>query len=948
MKRLIAAFFAAALCAGVLATPAGAAGFGLKDLDATFTAEDGPPAMNAGGHPFAFTTTIDSTTTTDPVHGEIPLGAIRDLFIELPEGTVADRGAVAQCPSVVFLESVHSGGVQCPDDTAVGFIVAGVGVENPTLFKVPVFNMTPPRGTVVKFGFVPGGVPVTLEAGLSQERPYKPVAKLENVPQPINFYSSETTIWGNPSSSAHDAERGFCLEHGGLCHVNTPERAFLTMPRSCSGPLQTDIETDSWQEPGVWLRYITETHDNSTPPSPLGLSGCGDLGFTSQIQAQPTSDRVESPTGLDVELSTQDPGLTNPDGIAHSDIQKAVVTLPEGVTANPSLAEGLGVCSQAQLEAEKVESEPGEGCPQASKVGTVEVESPILENETVEGELFIATPYENPFSSLLALYMVVRDPQLGILVKLPGKVEPDPHTGQLITTFGEAPYEIPQVPLSDVRVHLREGGRSPLITPPSCGTYTTTASVTPWARPDEPLTTTSSFDISRGLGGGACPPAGAPPFAPGFSAGTLNNAAGSYSPFHLQLTRRDGDQDLTRFSSTLPPGVTGKLAGIGRCSDAAIAVAKTKTGKAELASPSCPADSRIGSATGGAGVGSELTYVTGSLYLAGPYNGAPASVVAIVPAVAGPFDVGNVVVRQALRVDSRTAVVSVDGSASDPLPHILAGIPLRVRDIRADVDRPEFTLNPTSCNPFEVGAQIWGGGSNPFSTLDDSPVSVSDRFQAAGCAALGFKPAMQLTLKGGTRRGSFPALHLLFKPRSGDANLSRLALRFPHSEFIEQGHFRTICTRVQFAAGAGFGTECPKGSVYGHVRIYTPILDEPLVGPVYLRSSNHNLPDVVLAVQGPPSLPIHFEVPTRIDSVHGGLRAIAEDTPDVPVGKVLLNMLGGQRGLFVNSMNICAAKHRADLQLAAQNGAVLHVHPLLNATGCKKHRRAHKRHHHVG
>jgi hypothetical protein len=386
----------------------------------------------------------------------------------------------------------------------------------------------------------------------------------------------------------------------------------------------------------------------------------------------------------------------------------------------------------------------------------------------------------------------------------------------------------------------------------------------------------------------------------------------------------------TRFDATLPPGVVAKLAGASRCSAAQIAAAKQKSGRLELALPSCPANSRIGRVLAGAGVGSALTYVPGRVYLAGPFGGAPLSAVGIVPAVAGPFDAGTVVTQFALRIDPRTAKVTVDGARSDPIPHILKGIPLKVRDVRVYADRPDFTLNPTNCEPSRTLAQIMGGGADPFSLADDAPVSLTSRFQAADCARLGFKPNLSLRLRGGTRRGAFPALRLLYEPRpKNDANLSRLVLRFPRSEFVEQGHFRTICTRVQFAAGAGNGAQCPKGSIYGRVRVFTPILDEPFEGPVFLRSSNHNLPDVVLALHGPPGFAIDAEVSARIDSIRGQLRAIAEATPDVPVSKAVINMQGGQKGLFVNSTDICRKPHRANVSMSGQNGKQQSITPRL-------------------
>ncbi|HET8863687.1 MAG TPA: hypothetical protein VFM94_10600 [Solirubrobacterales bacterium] len=657
------------------------------------------------------------------------------------------------------------------------------------------------------------------------------------------------------------------------------------------------------------------------------MTGCDKLAFSPSIDSQPSTDQASSPSGLAFNVDITDPGIGNPDGLAASDIKKTVVTLPKGVTVNPSQAEGLLACSEADLDRESADSEPGEGCPQASKIGTVEVETPLLEGELLRGALFVAEPNdpsttasENPFNSLIALYMTIKDPQLGVNIVLEGKVEPDPETGQLVATFDD----LPQAPFSHFRLRFREGGRSPLVTPPTCGSYETQAIFTPWANPATTYTTTSSFEVAQGASGAPCP-SGTPPFQPGFSAGSQNNAAGKYSPFTMRLTRRDGDQDLTRFDATLPPGVVAKLAGVDKCPDAQIALAKVKTGKAELRSPSCPTNSKIGRVQAGAGVGSQLTYVPGSIYLAGPFGGAPLSVVAVVPAVAGPFDVGTVVTRQALDLNPRTGEVTADGAKSDPIPHILAGIPLVVRDIQVYVDRANFTLNPTSCDPFATNASIWGGGANLFSTVDDSPVARQARYQAASCASLGFKPKLSLKLKGGTKRGGHPKLRSVFTPRVGDANLEGLVLRLPRSAFLDQAHIRTICTRVQFAAKA-----CPEGAIYGHARAFTPLLSEPLEGPIYLRSSNHNLPDFVAALHGM----VDVEAVARIDSKKGGIRATFTEVPDAPITKVVVNMQGAKKGLIVNSTDLCAQKHRANATLDAHNGKQSSIRPVVGAS-CK-------------
>ena len=923
-----------ALLASLLAvfwTASAQAAFGLHDLDITFTNERGSTTSQAGSHPFAMTTDLAVDTAEDPVlEVQLPEEDFRNLTISAPPGFVADRNATAQCTTAEF-RPVGGEEPHCAAASTVGF--AEVELVQPGEFKHSrVYNLVPPPGAVAKLGFAVEGVPVTLELGLSQTPPYNGIAKVSNALQVFPVYSSKVTLWGTPAAAAHDAQRGGSVEGEGA------KRPFLTLPRSCTGPLATALKAVSWQG-GIFEQTIFSHGDGGEP---LGMTGCSKLGFSPGISAQPTNHSAESPSGIDINVDIADEGLTNPSGIAQSDIQKAVLTLPAGVTANPSLAEGLGVCTEQDLARETADSQPGEGCPQSAKIGTLEAESPLVEGEIIKGTLYVAKPYENRFGSLLALYMVFKDRGLGVAINLAGRVEPDPKTGQLVTTFGDAGNELPQLPLSHLRVHLREGGRSPLITPPSCDSdpstpgddpYVTKAEFTPWANPASTYTITSSFNVDSGVGGGPCPPGGTLPFSPGLSAGTLHNDAGTYSPFNLRLTRRDGDQDLTKFSFKLPPGLTAKLAGVSQCSDAQIAAARARTGahggEEELEHPSCPQSSQIGNVLAGAGVGSALTYVPGKVYLAGPYNGDPLSVVGIVPAVAGPFDVGTVVTRQALTVDPRSGAAIVDGSRSDPIPHILAGIPLKVRDIRVHVDRPDFTLNPTNCNPFVVGAELWGGGADAFSSSDDSPLDRETPFQASNCARLGFKPKLAITLKGGTHRGDHPALKAVLTPRPGDANLGAAVVTLPRSAFLDQAHIRTICTRVQFAAHA-----CPRGSVYGSARATTPILDEPAEGPVYLRSSNHKLPDLVMALKGPPSAAVNVEVVGRIDSHKGGIRTSFEATPDLPVTKFVLQMRGASKGLIVNSRNLCSQPSKATARFTAQNGRRLDFKPVVRALGC--------------
>jgi hypothetical protein len=934
---------AAALLLGAALLPASALGvFGIHDFDVAFTADpQGTPATQAGSHPYAMKVSFKANTTKEGGK-TVPDEAIKDVIAGQPVGFAGTPAAVPTCSTLDFLttkpsEEGHPPMTEvpaCSDSSAVGVITIFLQqsqLEKGVGLRSPVYLLEPAPGEAAKLGFIVEQVPIPIDVELTETPPYRILGISSNISQVLDFFGAELTFWGDPTSDEHDKERGRCYEGKKSCPAGFSGPPFITLPRACSGPLRSTYEVDSWQNPGAWKSGFALTHDPFG--NPRGLSGCGRLGFSPSTSARPTTDQASAPSGLAFSLDVDDEELANPKGIAQSDIKEMVLTLPKGVTANPSVAEGLKACSEDQLAAEKVSSGPGEGCPEASKVGSLEVETPLLPNETLHGAVYIATPYENPFHSLLALYLVIKSSKFGVVVKQPAKVEPDPKTGQLITTV----QDLPQFPLSHVEARLREGGRGLLISPPGCGHYETVAKLIPWADPTSSLESVSSFQISHGAGGASCPPAGTPPFAPGFTAGALDNTAGAYSPFFMRLTRPDGNQDIVRFDALLPPGVAAKLAGVSQCSDVQIASARAKTGHQEQASPSCPANSLIGRVEGGAGVGSQLTYVPGRLYLAGPTNGAPLSVVAIVPAVAGPFDVGNVVVRQALRVNPRSGQASVDSAASDAIPHILAGIPLAVRDIRVHVDRPEFTINPTRCVATATAASIWGGGSDPFSTADDSPISRLSLFQAASCGSLPFKPSLSLALKGGTKRGAHPALRVTYKPKAGDANLRNLVLRLPHSAFLEQGHIKTVCTRVQYAAKA-----CPPGSIYGKVSATTPLFSDPLTGPLYLRSSNHNLPDLVLSLHGI----VDIEAVVRVDSKNGGIRTSLEETPDAPLTKAIVEMPAGKKGLVVNSTNLCAAEHRAKADLEGQNGAKRELNPLVKPSGCgapgKKRRAGHK------
>ncbi len=934
MRRLAAAL-AVTLASVAVATAAQAdpSEYGIDAVSASVT------NVQAGAHP-DFTSEV--RLNKDP-EGKLP-ARTRDFFFDLPPGLLGNPNAAPKCTAAQLARATASGSNEtgCPQDSQVG--VAEVQLlENDTpltpVFE-PIYNMQPGFGEPARLGFMAVFVPVLVDVHLRPEDGYAATASVEGASSIVSVLAAKNTIWGVPADKSHDSQRITpyeAISHGGVPETPTGERSsslvpvpFMLNPTSCGVPQGVRVTTIAYQLPD--LRF--EAFAPMTPNS-----GCGLLDFKPKMSIVPTTAQAETASGLDVNLTFPTDGLEHPNLLAEADQKRVEVTLPEGITVNPSeAAGGLGVCSEEDFKRESATSLPNEGCPETSKIGSVSAKSPLLE-ETAEASLFLAKPHQNPFGTLLAIYMVLKIPERGVIVKLAGKVTSDPKTGQLKTTFGEAPYEIPQLPVSSFHLHFREGARAPLITPPRCGTYESTATFTAWS--GQVVTTHPSFEITRGVNGGPCPSGGLPPFHPGLIAGTINNAAGHYSPFNVRLFRSDSEQEITHFSIKLPPGIVGKLAGIPFCPDAAIQAAKERTGPnggaEELEHPSCPAASEVGHTLAGAGVGQVLAYAPGKIYLAGPYHGSALSIAAITAAKVGPFDLGTVVVREALKINPETAEVFIDATGSDPIPHIIQGIPVHLRDIRAYVDRPEFVLNPTDCTRTSTASTLLGSGLDFASEADDNPITVSTPFQAADCAALPFEPRLKLSLLGGTKRGAHPKLRALLRMRGiGEAAIVHAQVTLPRSEFLENAHIKTICTRAQFAQGNVPGEACPAGSVYGFAKAVTPILSEPLEGPVFLRSSEHQLPDLVAALHNGE---IDINLVGRVDSVKGGIRNTFEVVPDAPVNSFTLTMQGGKKGLLVNSTNLCKGTHRAKADFTGHNGKVKNFRPALQAKCPKGHRR---------
>jgi hypothetical protein len=880
-----------------------APGFGPAALGNYIAGPDGAPDTQAGDHPYEFTSRIDLNTVfrigPDQRFAPNSVEDPRDISVDLPLGFLGSAQAAPTC-SFAQLSSHISGGVGgCPSDTIVGHILTEP--VNGDSVSGPIYNMVPEHGVAAEFGFVDilAGAHALYARVVPGPNGYVLRTTGPDLPQ-IPLTDVVVTLFGNPA--ARD-------ESG-----NTPV-PFFTNPSACDGqPLTSAVHIDSWQHPGALnpdgTPDLADPNWASTTSDSPAVTGCNKLQFQPTLSVQPDSTSADSASGLDVEIKV--PQSTDPDTLATPPLKKGVVTLPQGITVNPSAADGLASCSPAQIDLPSA-AEPS--CPDSSKVGTVQLQTPLLPG-TLTGSIYLATQNDNPFNSLLAGYIVIDDPTTGVVIKIPGKLTPDPVTGQITGVFDNNP----QFPFSDLELHFFGGPRGDLTTPPSCGTYQTTSELTPWSAPDSgpPATPSDMAAITSGPGGGTCPDPSH--LSPSFSAGTVSPLAGSYSPFVFKLARENGSARIAAIDTTLPQGLLGKLAGIPYCSGTAIDAAATKRGSTEKAAPSCPLDSEVGTVNVGAGSGAPF-YVQGHAYLAGPYKAAPLSLAIVTPAVAGPFDLGTVVVRTALYVNETTAQIH---AVSDPIPTILQGIPLDIRSIVLNMNRPNFTLNPTSCEPTAV----LGTATSSLGGV----ASLSDRFQVGGCNGLGFKPSLKLSLKGSTKRAGVPALKaVLTYPKGAYANVKSISTVLPKSEFIDNAHIGNTCTRVQFNEGAGHGSRCPSRSVLGHATAFSPLLDKPLEGTVYLRSNGgeRELPDIVAALHGQ----IDVTLVGFIDSVgkkHSEVSRIRTrfmNVPDAPVSRFVLQLAGAKKGLLQNSANLCKAKNIAQVKAIAQNGKTYNTEP---------------------
>ncbi len=884
---VFAALTAVGLTGSAQAEPVAPVGVEIRSFEAS------PSDTQAGGHPdvsFGFT----NSSRIDPfLPGPCRCNTLKEARLSLPAGVIGDPHAVPRCTAVDF--SLN----RCSPDSQVGVVyvqavlndICCVPVEN------PLYNLATRPGQAGLLGFkAPGlGYPVYTIISARTGGDFGLEGEALGIHQSLAVMGFKQVLWGVPASPVHDPQRFKSTTGGqsvpGPTPSNSPEVPFLQNPTTCAGPLQSSLRLGAYD------------HGISTATAPWpATTGCDTLAFNPSLSAQPSTTAADTASGLDIDL--QVPQNSSPSAPSASEIKATTVTLPAGFSVNPSAADGKTSCSDAEARFGTTEEAQ---CPEASKVGTLSLLSSALP-EAIPGGIYLGEPLPGNRYRLF-----ITADGFATHIKLPGSVYPDPQTGQLVTSF----QNLPQSPLTEFKMHLFGSERGLLATPTRCGRYAVNTEFVPWAAELPNQTSTQFFSITEGPGGSPCPGT-TRPFAPTFKAAGASNGAGAHSPFSVLVNRPDGDQNLLRIGAKTPPGFSATLKGVPYCPQATLDYIESpaRSGVAEQASPSCPPASQVGVSSAAAGAGTHPLYAPGRVYLAGPYKGGPLSFAVVTPAVSGPYDLGNVVNRVAVDVDPESAQVT---ALSDPLPQIIDGIPLRLRSVLLSLDKPNFTLNPTNCDPFEVNGLLSG--------TEGAFTSPSNHFQVANCDSLNFEPKLRLTLSGATKRGGFPALKaVLTQPASGQANNARAAVTLPHSEFLAQGHIGTVCTRVQFAAD-----NCPAGSIYGKASAVSPLLDGTLEGPVYLRSSSNKLPDLVVALKGPASQPVKIDLVGRIDSVKGGIRTTFDSIPDAPVSRFVLEMRGGKKGLLENSTNLCKSTNRVVAKVTGQNGAKADQNPVLEA-----------------
>jgi hypothetical protein len=895
-RRLATAIIAVLACASAGPMAANAAPqLSFTSLSAGAFNADGTPTTQAGAHPFELTSSFAFHTEVDPRTGfAVPTASLKDAVFDLPAGVVGDPSAVARCPQQEINSDPALGG--CPAASQIGYAVLDLAfIFGPQIQPpAPVYNMAPPPGEPAQFAFVVESAVARIDLKVRSDGDYGVTATSHNVNAGTPLYSVDLHLWGVPGDPAHDAYRG------GQPSVLS-RKPLLRNPTSCTGPVVTAVHATSYQEPD----QVTE----ATVTSPA-VTGCDKVPFGPTVSAAPDNRSAGQPAGLGVDVDL--PQNDNPDGLATADLRKAVVTLPQGVAINPAAADGLDGCTDAQLA---VHSTAPDTCPDASNIGSTIVTTPLLDTP-LKGSIYLGAPLDQgpdaaANGDMFRVFLTASGS--GVQVKLAGSVVPDPVTGQLVTTFSNNP----QLPFSNLHLDFTGGPQATLSLPKTCGTYTTHSELTSWAA-NTPVKSDSSFTVDQD-----CDRAGK--FEPTLQAGLVTPAAGGSSPFTMTLSRPDGQQDIAGLEATLPAGLLGKVGSVAQCLEA------------EAAAGTCSSASQVGKVAVASGAGTSPLSVPQAgktptaVFLTGPYKGAPFSLSIVVPAQAGPFDLGTVVVRAALFVDPIDGHVTVK---SDPLPTILDGVPLNVQKINVTIERPGFMVAPTNCDPSTIRADVH--------SVAGISVALSNRFQVGSCAGLVLKPKLALAFsgKGQTTDGKHPAVTATLTQGAGQANLKKVRVALPLSVALDPDNANGLC---EFVDGSKVEPTCPKASIVGTATATTPVLDGPLRGPVYFVKNIRidkktgrqikTLPKLVIPLTGQNG--VKLVLTGTSDVSDNRLVTTFDSIPDAPVSSFKLDIVGGKGGiLVVSGTDICKSRQIADQQIDGQNAKTANTDITIQTPSC--------------
>jgi len=855
----------------------------------------GPPEQQAGSHPYLVRLAFAFNQAPN-LDGElVPDGAAKNLMVDLPAGLIGDSVDTPQCLTEEFQSSslFRQG---CPQASQIGTMRLDLGLGE---LAVPIFNLEPPPDRTAQFGIFALISPMVMNASV-RGADFGLRMTLRNMPQFLPMASGVLDLWGVPADPRHDTLRGACLglegESLGECGAGVSRQPFLTLPVNCAKSLATTFRMDSWQNAGQFVSQAASPLDDEGHE--LILEGCEALDFSPQISVRPESEAADASSGVEVDLRF--PQNENPDGYAEAEPRNAVLKLPPGLSLNPAAGDGLGTCSLEQIGLGK-STEPR--CPDSARIGSVTVDSSLVA-EPLRGSIYLAAPVQNPFGSKFAAYVVAGGS--GTVIKIPMRIDADAETGRLTVRLDE----LPQLPFAKFSLRFDGGPRAPMALPAECGTFTTTGRFGSHSDPAEaePTVVSSSFSIARNCDGG---------LSPSFLGGATSAVAGHQTGLTLRLERGEGEEGISRFSATLPRGLLPLLAGVTGCPEP------------QAGNGNCPPASRIGAVAVTAGAGLRPLGLSGSVFLTDSYKRAPFGLSVAIPAFVGPFDLGRIVIRAQLLVDPRSARVTV---ATDPLPRIRTGIPLRVRSFElSTIERPGLFTAPTSCGRQEVNAQAVGRAG--------AITSLATPFFLGDCRELRFAPRISAATRRHVSRRAGASLRLAIRSRLGaQANLRSIRLAFPRQLSPRLSAIQGSCPAAIFAADP---ERCPPTATIGMARVHSPVFESALSGPAYLVSRGAEaLPRIVL-VLGTRGVVLELFGSLRLSN-RGRSSVTFAAIPDAPISNFVIDLPRGANSVFGANFlrgasgTLCGHRLAMPVKLTAYNGRRIRDTTRVKVAGCRK------------